>query len=310
MRATNKRLTILSEEEQEALYGLPDFDDEQRIQYLQLTEGEVILVMKRRTLSEKIYCALQLGYFKAKERFFDFVWEDTSEEDRLFILETYFPNELWISEPVGRHEYYQQRKIIRDYFGYRNWNASLHENQLMEQLNLIIKRDISIAFILPEILSWLKTQKIIRPGYTTLQLLVSNALNNERHRLCLLIRQQITAEIQAHLNNLLVTDTLLSELAALKQDAKDFKYRVMQTERDKIRILKPIYQFASDLLPALSISQQNTHYYADLANYYTVYELRQLQTELTYLYLLCYGWARYQQLTDNVLEPENRISCA
>lgn len=302
MRATNKRLTVLSEEEQEALYGLPDFDDEQRIQYLQLTEGEVILVMKRRTLSEKIYCALQFGYFKAKERFFDFVWEDTSEEDLLFILETYFPNELWISEPVGRHEYYQQRKIIRDYFGYQNWNASLHENHLMEQLNLIIKRDISIAFILPEILSWLKTQKIIRPGYTTLQLLVSNALNNERHRLCLLIRQQITAEIQVHLDNLLVTDTLLSELAALKQDAKDFKYRVMQTERDKIRILKPIYQFASDLLPALSISQQNTHYYADLANYYTVYELRQLQTELTYLYLLCYGWTRYQQLTDNVAD--------
>jgi hypothetical protein len=32
-RATNKRLTILSEAEQAALYELPNFDDEQRQEY-------------------------------------------------------------------------------------------------------------------------------------------------------------------------------------------------------------------------------------------------------------------------------------
>ena len=92
------------------------------------------------------------------------------------------------------------------------------------------------------------------------------------------------------------------ELAALKQEAKDFKYRVMQTERDKMDILKPLYQFAKHLLPTLSISQQNIHYYASLAHYYTVYELRHLHVELSHLYILCYSWARYQQLTDNVAD--------
>ena len=34
MRASNERLTILSEAEQAALYEIPDFDDAQRLNYV------------------------------------------------------------------------------------------------------------------------------------------------------------------------------------------------------------------------------------------------------------------------------------
>jgi hypothetical protein len=84
MRATNKRLTILSEAEQAALYELPDFDDEQRLEYLNLTAEEQVLMQRRSHLSDKIYCALQIGYFKAKHLFFRFTWEE-AEEDTAFI---------------------------------------------------------------------------------------------------------------------------------------------------------------------------------------------------------------------------------
>ena len=47
MRAENKLLTILSDAEQEALYGLPDFDDAQRLEYLALTEAELTLASSR-----------------------------------------------------------------------------------------------------------------------------------------------------------------------------------------------------------------------------------------------------------------------
>jgi hypothetical protein len=52
----------------------------------------------------------------------------------------------------------------------------------------------------------------------------------------------------------------------------------------------------------LAISQQNLHYYADLAIFYTVYDLRRLKSEQTHLYLLCYAWQRYRQLTDNLVD--------
>jgi hypothetical protein len=43
-------------------------------------------------------------------------------------------------------------------------------------------------------------------------------------------------------------------------------------------------------------------YYASLANFYTVHDLRNLKPEQTHLYLLCYAWLRYRQLTDNLVD--------
>ena len=42
--------------------------------------------------------------------------------------------------------------------------------------------------------------------------------------------------------------------------------------------------------------------YASLANFYTIYDLRRFNPSQTYLYLLCYAWQRYRQLTDNIVE--------
>jgi len=56
-------------------------------------------------------------------------------------------------------------------------------------------------------------------------------------------------------------EDLLSELAALKQDAKDFKAKIMATEREKLAMITPLYQIAKTLLPKLSLSQQNIYFY-------------------------------------------------
>jgi hypothetical protein len=93
MRATNERLTILSEAEQAALYELPDFDDDQRLEYLTFTDEERALALSRPHLSAKIYCMLQIGYFKAKKLLFHFRW-DEAEEDIKFILQQYFPEQV------------------------------------------------------------------------------------------------------------------------------------------------------------------------------------------------------------------------
>ncbi len=72
----SKRLTILSEAEKLALYGLPDFDDFQRAEYFALTDAERALVHQRKGLSKQVYCLLQIGHFKAKQAFFKFSWQE------------------------------------------------------------------------------------------------------------------------------------------------------------------------------------------------------------------------------------------
>ena len=72
-RANNsKRITVLSEAEKHALYGLPDFDDFQRAEYFAMTEAEHALVFRRKDILAQLYCLLQIGYFKAKQPSFDF----------------------------------------------------------------------------------------------------------------------------------------------------------------------------------------------------------------------------------------------
>lgn len=98
----------------------------------------------------------------------------------------------------------------------------------------------------------------------------------------------LDAETQKALNALLKKDDALSGLAVLKQEAKDFRWRQMSSEREKRGQLAPLYQVARQLLPGLGVSQQNLLYFASLANFYTIHDLRNLRKEQTWLYLLCY----------------------
>ena len=71
--------------------------------------------------------------------------------------------------------------MIAGLFGYRPWSADLF-TQLARRAGQIVRRDVAPGFIATELIVWLNEHKIIRPGYTTLQTLISEALSAERAR--------------------------------------------------------------------------------------------------------------------------------
>lgn len=298
--AKSERLTVLSQAEQEALYGLPDFDDVQRLEYLALSGTELALAVGRGGILAQVYCVLQIGYFKAKHAFFRFDWNEV-EDDCAFVLSRYFNDEAFERRKITKHEHYSQRERIAEFFGYRSWVSSFRP-QITQQAAQIVRRDVSPGFVAAELIVWFNEHKVIRPGYTTLQELVSEALSAERRRLGILLADALDEPAKVALAQLLERDDTLSRLAALRQDAKNFGWRQMVREREKRAALEPLYQIARTLLPKLGCSQQNLIYYADLANFYTVHDLRNLKVDQTRLYLLCYAWQRYRQLTDNLVD--------
>jgi len=298
----NKRLTILSEAEKLALYGLPNFDDFQRIEFLAMTDDERSLAFRRNGLLARIYCLLQIGYFKAKQAFFRFSLSDVPPDDIAFLLQRYFPGQAPIlQQPLSAKEYYAQRKEITALFGYRLW---LDEDlpRLLNKASLLAKMDVTPAFLLSELMAFLIGQRIVRPGYTTLQTVISDALSAERQRLEQRVEGALDDAARTALQKLLVRENTLSELAAIQQDAKNFGHKMMVAERQKRATLAPFYTIAKALLPNLDISILNIAYYASLADYYTIYDLRRLPSGLCHLYLLCYAWQRYRQLSDNLVD--------
>jgi hypothetical protein len=73
------------------------------------------------------------------------------------------------------------------------------------------------TFILIEILDFLGARKIVRPGHTALQTIISEALTAERRRLGQLIEDSVDADARTALQSLLIREEALSQLAALKQ---------------------------------------------------------------------------------------------
>jgi len=300
MSSKSERLAVLPDAERFALYSLPDFDDGQQMEYLSLSSAELTLATSRPSLHAQVYCALQIGYFKAKHAFFRFGW-DEAQEDCAFVLTRYFNDQAFKPRAITKHEHYAQRTLIAQLFGYRLWSVEFLP-RLAQQTAQIVRRDVTPGFVVAELIGYLNECKIVRPGYTTLQTLISEALSAERQRLGGLLADVLDGSAKEVLARLLVRDDTLSELAALKQDAKDFGWKQMVQEREKRAKLEPLYKIAKTLLPKLAISRQNLHYYASLANFYTVYDLRRLKPEQTHLYLLCYAWLRYRQLTDNLVD--------
>ncbi len=282
------------------MYGLPDFDDAQQLEFLTMDESELALACSRRGLHAQIYCILQIAYFKAKHLFFRFGWKDV-KDDCDFILRRYFGGASLPDEFPTKHERYAQREKICALYGYRPWSSAL-SSQLEEQAIHIVRRDVTPGFIATELIIWLNAHKIIRPGYTTLQELVSRVLSDERRRLERILAEHLDDPTIAELDKLIERDDTLSRLAVLRQDARDFGWRQMRNEREKRAVLEPLHRKACEILPALNISQQNLLYYASLANFYTVYDLRSLKPGQTRLYLLCYAWIRYRQFSDNLVD--------
>ena len=207
MAAKSERLTILSEAEQFALYGLPDFDDRQRLDYLSLSESELRLASRRPNLCAKAYCALQIGYFKAKHAFFRFTWDEV-QEDCAFVLTRYFNDQAFEPHAITKHEYYTQRALIAELFGYRLWSAEFFP-PLAQQFAQIVRRDVTPGFVVAELIVYLNERRIARPGYTTLRTLISEALSAERRRLGELLAQGLDGAAKDVLTQLLVRDDTL-----------------------------------------------------------------------------------------------------
>ena len=117
----SERLTLLSPAEQDALYGLPDFDDAQRLDYLCLDEPQLAFASNRNGVHNQVWCLLQIGYFKAKRAFFRFSWQDVPPADIAFLLEPLLPGNHAGTATDTRHEHYAQRDQIAGLFGYRLW---------------------------------------------------------------------------------------------------------------------------------------------------------------------------------------------
>ncbi len=296
-----KRLHILDDEEIEALYGRPCFTGDDRTTVFTLTQPEKDLLASFTHLPIQLYFLLQLGYFKAKQLFFTFTFDDVVE-DVTYLLERYFPNtpppELRM---LNKRTILKQRQRILKLFGYRLCTPTDRQDLFLraQQAARISSKPI---YVLRELLHYLTEHHLVKPGYTLLQeAFVGKALTAEVKRLATMLHTLLSSEECVALDALLTETDDLYTITLLKRQPKDFSLGEMRREMTRGEHLVQLYTLARRIVPKLDISREGITYYSSLVSYYSVFRLKQLDTWIVYLYLLCFVVHRYQRFNDNLL---------
>ncbi|MFL5657034.1 MAG: Tn3 family transposase [Ktedonobacteraceae bacterium] len=296
-----KRLHILDDGEFEALYGRPCLSGDERTNVFTLTQPEKDLLASFPHLPIQLYFLLQLGYFKAKQLFFTFTFDDVAE-DVTYLLERYFPAaprpELRM---LNKRTILKQRHRILKLFGYRLCTPTDRQDLFLhaQQAARISSKPI---YVLRELLHYLTEQRLVKPGYTFLQEeLVGRALTAEVKRLTTMLHTLLSAEACAELDALLTSTDERSTITLLKRQPKDFSLSEMRREMVRGEYLAQLYPLARRIVPNLDISSEGITYYSSLVSYYSVFRLKQLDAWTIYLYLLCFVVHRYQRFNDHLL---------
>jgi len=294
-----KRLRILGEEEIDALYGLPHFTDEERLEYFSLAPPEKAALEPFHSIKSQICFILQLGYFKSHHLFFVFTLSDVAEDVR-YLQEQYFPHVSLTDVAITKVTRLKQQSVILDLFHYRYCDTT-HRRALTAKARRATRISAQPIYVFRELLHYLKEHHLVAPGYSVMQDLVGQALTHEQERLAAIVLKALTPPEREQLDRLLEDTPGLSEVTQLRREPRDFSAQEINRERQRGEQLRPLHQLTQRLLPQLAISHESVKYYASLVGYYSVYKLKRFPVATTYIYLLCFAYHRYQRFHDNLI---------
>jgi TnpA family transposase len=296
-----RRLTILNADEIEAIFGLPQFTEDERQVHFALSPIESEVVNAARTITAAVHLTLQIGYFKAKSQFYVFDLDMVSA-DLLHILGRHFPgrgmHEIGVLSKPTR---LAQQGIVLKLFDFRLCDAYLKSDliSLAQRLAMLSTKPI---FILREVLEHLANQHVVAPGYTFLQDLVSGAIMAEHRRITRKLDESLSPKLRRALDEMLHAGDKQHLIIVLEHEPKDFSNTQLREEVARRQQLAPLYDFTHKFLADAELSNESIKDYAALVQFYSLYKLRRIKASTARLYLLCFTFYRFRQINDNLIE--------
>jgi TnpA family transposase len=294
-----KRLHILTPTEFEDLYARPQLTEDQRIHLFELNMDEQKIIASNISMATKIDAIIRLGYFKQKQQFFIFDFHEISA-DVNHVMERYFSNAKLDRYSIGREAKLKNQQWVLGMTGYNLFSQIQHASILMNKAEKLGRLSVNPVFIFRELLAEINNKKITRPGYSTLQKIISAALVSEQKRISQIFTEHLSVQEKQQLFNLLNQAENFYAVTLLKQQPKNFKPTAIRREIEYYAQYQHLYLIAKRLLPLLDISKNGVAYYASLVEHYTVQSLGRIHADQTCLWLICFIYHRCQRMLDNL----------
>ena len=300
MSTPGKRIKILKDNAIAGIYKIPCFNQADRVEFFSLSTDQEKELEKLRSLKSKAMFVLQLGYFKARRMFFVFDLEEV-QDDSDFVVRNIFHSEVNLSGTITKPTRLTQQRRILDLFNYRLCTGE-DRSRLYKKACALAPIGANPSFIFEELVSFLEREQIVLPGYSILQNIIGKALVYESNRLESNLTKLLDPHEKERLADLLKAEETLYQLTLLKREPKDFSFKEMGQEKDRLELLRPSYELSVKVLSKLDLSNENITRYASLVGYYTVYKLKRLKQDTANLYLLCFVHLRYQKINDHLID--------
>jgi len=288
----DERIQILIESEINDLYGPPRFTLEERRYYFALNDQEAKVAGSIRNRAQRCFFVALLGYFKSKPVMLNPSFGDV-EDDLRFIAREQLPGPGLLHFTLNQRQKDRLYLKLFELVGYEKWRDDTLRDDVLRHLQKIAKSWIDARYLFDATTEYLALHRIAIPKYTTMQTLVSRAINDERARISKTLAGQMTTEMSSNLADVVDGKGEL-KLSELRQSAKSFTPHELDKELKVHRHIQPWMITVNAVVKSLSLSLKNQQYFSSMVEYYGR-KLQRFDRKIQQLYLLCYLQERAEQ---------------
>ena len=302
-------IKILSESDIKAFEFPPEFNGEERKKFFSLPIWANEITESIRTPMNKVGFILQLGYFRATNRFF------TSDKFHMRDVHYVASKADVAIDQISFDEYFKStngrhQDIIRERLGFRRFDDKTKEILVQEAVSLC-SNQIKPRLMFMSLLDFLIKKRIEIPTYRAFSEVITNGLNRFEKSLLSSIQKDLKPEERVLLDSLLeLSEADLSEkkklikpykITLLKKINQSRRPKKIRENIDDLQCLKSLFEKVEHYAKNLQLSPQSIKYYAELAIRSQVFQISRRE-ENRYLLLIAFVIHQYYKLNDAIVD--------
>lgn len=300
-------MSILNRADRKTFESPPVFTEDERTLYFKLPQWATDFLNTLRTPNSKTGFVLQMGYFRAANKFFSS--EKFHQSDAEFVARALGFRKKQIQLKRYKGTTHERHKIlILEKAGFRKFDNKVR-TLVEKEAEALGGKQMHPRSIFMSLVDFLRSKKIEVPSYHALSAAVTRAVQAIERDLYTKITKQLTADHKQLLDGLLEkSDDYLSDD---KRNLKVKRYKItllkkssQSTRPSKIRenvtdldCLKDIFDNLYPVIKALGLSPETIQFYARIVVKSQVFQLAR-RDDKKYLYLLAFVIHQYYRLND------------
>jgi TnpA family transposase/ElaB/YqjD/DUF883 family membrane-anchored ribosome-binding protein len=304
-------IKILNKNDINAFNSPPGFTGEERERFFYLPKWASELVESFRTPTNKIGFVLQLGYFKAVNRFF--VARKYHHNDIEFVANRHgFGLNEFDFENYKERTFIRHHELILENMGFQKFDQKTKGILINEARNLSSKQT-KPRLMFMSLVAFLCEKKIEIPGYHTFAEVITGALRNFEKILLASIEKNLSMEEKKLLDGLLEFGDEYKD--GEKQNAKIKRYKITLLKKSNqstkpakikeniqdLKCLESLFQEIKPIIDKLALSSELLQYYAQSVIKFQVFQTSRRENR-KYLLLIAFVAYQYYRLNDVLIE--------